>query len=341
MCRARAGRRRLRMTRLLSKSALLRRVITAVQDGGGEVLLLSTEHPFDLLVMDRDLRLLVRLFIWNVTHGGASRAATEYRIQVTGVDRPLAVPDGYSGLLLGWYEDAGVFAAFDASLHQHPGASPSIQISQHTLLRAADEKGIASQRRSREETALAFPPAFLLTYISHHALLHDMADIPADAELLEAASLDEPIETDALSYEREIVVRTVASRKRQADFARRVLRAYDGRCAVCEIDLELVEAAHILPVAQQGSTDETVNGLALCALHHRAYDRSLLGVLPDYSVLVNEERLDELRDAGLAAGEQAFLDGLRPWLRLPRFRPHRPHPPYLEGGLLCRGWLAA
>jgi putative restriction endonuclease len=82
---------------------------------------------------------------------------------------------------------------------------------------------------------------------------------------------------------------------RALDFRERVLDAYRNRCAMCGIQLRLLEGAHILPVAEPASTDETANGVALCALHHRAYDRSLVTFDPEYHVHVNEERVEELR----------------------------------------------
>ena len=70
--------------------------------------------------------------------------------------------------------------------------------------------------------------------------------------------------------------------RRSPDFRRKVLRAYEGRCCVCGYDLRLgnrlagIEAAHIM-WHTVGGPDEEPNGLALCVLHHKAFD---LGPLP-------------------------------------------------------------
>ena len=47
------------------------------------------------------------------------------------------------------------------------------------------------------------------------------------------------------------------------------------------------------------STDDVTNGLALCRLHHGAYDNALLGVQSDYQIVINHERSDRLREIGM------------------------------------------
>ena len=43
-----------------------------------------------------------------------------------------------------------------------------------------------------------------------------------------------------------------------------------------------------------GSRPTTPNGLALCKIHHAAYDQDMLGVSPDYRVAINREVLAEV-----------------------------------------------
>jgi putative restriction endonuclease len=73
----------------------------------------------------------------------------------------------------------------------------------------------------------------------------------------------------------------VASRPGQARFKFRVLQRYGPRCAVCHVDVpELLDAAHIRDKRYEGS-DDPRNGLVLCSLHHRAFDRALFGIEPE------------------------------------------------------------
>lgn len=82
-------------------------------------------------------------------------------------------------------------------------------------------------------------------------------------------------------------------RVRDSAFAELVKENYDHTCVVCGKRRETpsgnpeVEAAHIYPRAENGA--ETVeNGLALCKLHHWAFDNGWLAVTGDYEITVKD-----------------------------------------------------
>lgn len=81
---------------------------------------------------------------------------------------------------------------------------------------------------------------------------------------------------------------------RDPAFRQKVLRAYCHRCAVCGYDLKLgftdlgLEAAHI-KWHQAGGQDVESNGLCLCVLHHRLFDRGAFTLRDDLSILVSQE----------------------------------------------------
>jgi len=52
------------------------------------------------------------------------------------------------------------------------------------------------------------------------------------------------------------------------------------------------------------SARATPNGLALCKIHHAAYDQNMLGVSPDYRVAINREVLAEVDGPMLKHGLQ-------------------------------------
>ncbi len=143
---------------------------------------------------------------------------------------------------------------------------------------------------------------------------------------------------DLVAPPRRELVATVRRLSRQSDFRYRVLTAYRHMCSICEIQLDLVEAAHILPVGAPGSIDATSNGLSLCILHHRAYDDVLIGISEDYRVLRNDLRLRELERFNLTNKQREFFEGLRPVLLLPRRASDRPRPDYLRSSMQFRGW---
>ena len=75
---------------------------------------------------------------------------------------------------------------------------------------------------------------------------------------------------DEVVRERAIVaVKRVA---RDAAFRGKVLKAYQGQCAMCGIDWSLIQAAHIYPVTAPQSSDSIKNGLGLCGNHHILFD---------------------------------------------------------------------
>lgn len=86
-----------------------------------------------------------------------------------------------------------------------------------------------------------------------------------------------------------------ADRKRDPDFRDKVLQAYNFQCAICGFDGRIssevfgVEAAHIQARSLKlGNGPDTVqNGMALCALHHKAFDYGAMSLDTDLRVLVS------------------------------------------------------
>lgn len=83
-------------------------------------------------------------------------------------------------------------------------------------------------------------------------------------------------------------------RPREASFRLTVIQAYQHRCAVCDFDLKIgstdlaLEAAHI-QWHQAGGPDEVQNGMALCAIHHKALDYGAIGLSDELTLLVSTE----------------------------------------------------
>jgi putative restriction endonuclease len=86
----------------------------------------------------------------------------------------------------------------------------------------------------------------------------------------------------------------VKVRLHQRSFREKVLEAYRSQCAFCCLrHIELLDAAHIIPDNIPESQPTVNNGLALCKLHHAAFDSFMLGVTPDYIIQVREDILTE------------------------------------------------
>jgi len=98
--------------------------------------------------------------------------------------------------------------------------------------------------------------------------------------------------------------------------------------------------AHIILVADPRSNDHVTNGLALCRLHHAAYDTALIGVRSDYSIVINPDRVAKLTDLDRAHGLENFTARLElpKAITLPFVHDVRPRPDYLRLGLSARHW---
>lgn len=112
----------------------------------------------------------------------------------------------------------------------------------------------------------------------------------------------------------------VTRKIRAAAFRRHVLHAYGNTCAFTGLKLIDAEghaeaqAAHIRPLASAGS-DSVHNGIAMTATAHWLFDRGIIGVGDDYSIIV--------------AREHASIDDvirLRNTLFMPLSASGRPHP---------------
>lgn len=120
----------------------------------------------------------------------------------------------------------------------------------------------------------------------------------------------------------------VRVRLHQRAFRERVLDAYQRQCAFCRLRYdELLDAAHIVPDAEPAGEPLVRNGLALCTLHHAAFDRYFVGLRPDYVLEVRQDILQEHDGPTLVHAIQA-LHGTR--IIVPRQANLRPAPELVE-----------
>jgi putative restriction endonuclease len=126
---------------------------------------------------------------------------------------------------------------------------------------------------------------------------------------------DEPLQ-------REYIDALVKRRVHQPFFRQRVIAAYRRECALCHLrHTPLLDAAHIKEDSE-GGEPIVPNGVAMCAIHHRAFDNDILGIRPDYVVEIRSDVLLEadgptLQHAiqGLHASELALPKRQEAWPR--------------------------
>lgn len=232
----------------------------------------------------------VSLFVAPLTLSHRQRDGVERRFQNPGQARPIVLDPGRRPLLLGVWEDDDlldvpkpVLVSADPMRRAGHVTRFSIFVSLAALLGAV-EKGWAEDVTDTGELMRCFLPPLLP--ISADA---DWSEVgipwPVVQVAVEAAGLPEATPAE-LPTAVERARRAGTSLVRDARFSRRVTEAYGGLCAMCGLDLQLVEGAHILPASAPGSFDEPWNGLALCANHHTAFDRHLVGIRLDTREIV-------------------------------------------------------
>ncbi len=151
--------------------------------------------------------------------------------------------------------------------------------------------------------------------------MEDISSIDMESEAV-------PSVAEGSEGRRSYLTATVRRRLHQRSFREKVLKAYRSQCAFCRLrHRKLLDAAHIIPDHIPESRPSVDNGLALCKLHHAAYDSFILGVTPDYVIRVRRDVLREEDGPILVHGLKELHNSE---LVLPRLRAHWPSQDSLE-----------
>jgi putative restriction endonuclease len=117
-------------------------------------------------------------------------------------------------------------------------------------------------------------------------------------------------------------------RLHQPIFREQILHAYSSACAVCHLKhVQLLDAAHIISDSKPRGDPVVPNGMALCKIHHAAYDKNFMGIRPDCQIVINSELLEEVDGPMLKYGLQD-MHGSK--ITIPRNYRERPDPDRLE-----------
>lgn len=167
-----------------------------------------------------------------------------------------------------------------------------------------------------EVAASTYEPVYPVWFTEHErnaVVVSDVGPTGAYAELI-----------DLRRYRKVVGKR----RLHQEEFRARVLFAYEDRCCICRLGRRgLLDAAHIVDDADPAGLAVVPNGLAMCRIHHGAYDQYLIGIRPDLAVEVAHDVLREVDGPMLRHGLQE-IEGSR--ISVPRARRARPEPDRLE-----------
>jgi hypothetical protein len=120
------------------------------------------------------------------------------------------------------------------------------------------------------------------------------ADNRRDLSFQVTLDLDKAVSLQDLAVEENLgrwyAFRVVKQRLHQVSFRERVLAAYRRTCSLCQLrHEELLDAAHIIPDGQPRGDPIIPNSLALCKLHHAAFDSNIIGIRPDLVIEVRKK----------------------------------------------------
>lgn len=279
--------------------------------------------------------------------------ADEFRIQLTPEEVLLhrqSITDGYQPIFLGLFLSGKAFVAWEPAYILASKAKKRFSV----YCRNSQEKKVLSSGASiytsrsqvlkRKIHTIALPAETLGFYLQNFGQFHQVAGesrvqsiITKSLESIEipTVNVDTVLELEN-EGEREKFNYTRKAYPRDPKFKQYVLSAYDKTCCVCDRQLTLVQAAHIIPHSVDGSPNSVSNGLALCIEHHRLYDDALLLPGPERKLVFNEDRAEYLRQTKQEKGldEIAAQDGQE--FTVPNIKRHQPNDEYLQRGLEIR-----
>ena len=323
---------------MLSAGELLQAFIDSCRRTTDAVLCVEGRNPYRLSLNGDTCT----VFIANVSHASRSDA-DEYRIQCPG-ELPSRLSrrstQGEAICILGYHAESGAFSAWDPALFLQRSRTTR-RFSLYTRLSSlhrASANGFDRHVDAGGQTVLLFRQDYLALYIENVGFIHRATDraLKSIVDLYGSTPVG-TVPRRQVTVARRKVRLTHTQYARSPHFRQEVLSAYGNRCAMCRLQLELVEAAHLVPHAHPEGLDVVENGIALCALHHRSLDTALLYIDGDYQIRLNHTRYRYLRKVCIANGIKLLKRNVRKMLDLPRLVSQHPRRENILLGNRLRG----
>lgn len=264
--------------------------------------------------------LLAAVHVGPVGRSHRDRDDVERRFQNPGQNKVVSAPQGALPLIIGLWEEGArpVLVGMEAAQRLGRPTRQSLFVPLW-MLKAASEGGWAEHTSTSGELIIGFQPALFSTYAELRR--ENLTLAPDDVlRVVEASGMTAPLDESAEDRAR----RASQALVRDARFGRAVVRAYEDLCAMCGLDLGLVQGAHIYPVRAPASPDAIWNGLALCSNHHLAFDRHLIWVDPASSHLKIHPTVME--QVSTSDASRWFVESTQDRLRPPTNLDNAPRP---------------
>lgn len=302
-----------RDTIILDRKDLRYLLIDSLKLYSDNVAFIDGNNPYRFAINKKVYYVLIR----NVHESGDGRSnQDECSLQLSNTKGFVeALESQTDTVILGYYANEKVFTAWDPKIQNNRfdknyktrDKLRNVRVySRFSVQKKAALKKIATYRDNNNQSVISFKPDYLGLYLENLDSVH----LLSDEELKELVELSDILnnenadgEFDAIDAKLTI---THARQRRDPNFRKRIYDAYNNKCAMCGIGLELIEAAHIVPHSHELGTDEVDNGISLCSLHHTAYDRSLIYFNEQLDIMINESKMEYLEKVGLDSGIRKF-----------------------------------
>ena len=322
----------------LNKMDLRYLLLDGLKEYSDNVEFLEGNNPYGIGVNKRVIHVLIK----NTHASGKNRPnQDECRIQVSYSN--FNQMRQYKGLVffLGYFFENNVFTAWNP-IQQTARKLRSTKTvsfySRFSSLERASKEGISVYKDTDSQVVISFKPEYLGLYIENFKTMH----LSDEKTLLELIGISDVVdETEEIGERIEIsnlIFQMTKPRvKRNPEFRRMVCKAYEHRCAFSGIQLELIEAAHIIPFSHEKGIDSVQNGICLSALHHKAYDDGLLFIDKNYNINLNDKKVEYLEKVNRDGGMQKFLKLQYEKIKLPTSKLNYPSIEFISIANKVRG----
>lgn len=253
-----------------------------------------------------------------------SRKEYEYRFQnpAGGEQSRINPRPGVTPLLLGYTEDWGRPVCVAAEVDRRIGSDHRFSVLfVEGLIQQAAKVGWSEYPSTSDEVITAFHPSLLPAYLT---LDDSETEIPVE-EVVTAVTDAGFNETDD-EVVRKRATKAVQRVARDATFRKKVVTAYQGECALCGLNWDLIQAAHIYPVTAPESPDAVWNGMGLCGNHHILFDSHKIFIRPNsLEIILKPDLIGKATQVG-----KKFLASTYQQVSVPKVSQQRPRPKMLE-----------
>ena len=324
-------------TIILNRKDLKYLLLDSLRIYSDNVVFLDGNNPYKISINKRIHFILIK----NVHESGANRLnQDECRIQISKSSNfNKALSASSTVIVLGYYADKKVFTAWNPFLlNPRFNRKDTISVySRFSVQETASTIGISTYKDTENQNIISFKPSYLGLYLENLDKIHLLNERSLLELIQESDKSNLKNQDQSLNIEGKDITITHTRYSRDPRFRKKVYDAYDYKCAMCGMQLELIEAAHIVPHSHEKGTDDISNGICLCVLHHKAYDNSLIYFNSEYKIKINESKMDYMCKLGLDSGLHILQKSIFESISLPKNHIFQPDIENIKLGNSIRG----